>query len=312
MSMQPIQKIIWAVDAFSEDTALQLKLLRQLKNLADTIPVTIQPVMVLSPDQLNMPPNLFAELSESIEVTANKELVHLTEKHKVPGMQKPEILLSKNNSLRAAVEILNSYAKKTSADLVAVSTQSKKGVTHFLFGSFAETLILQSEIPIFVINPSLHNLKRNKSILFPTDLSEASRVALEEVIKMAQERKFSVVLFNRVEYHNQFAVPDFDAGAYTTFLENNVVVRKQDLEALSEYARGKGVKIEWRLDESLGSSVSEAIVTVAKKMRVNLIAMASRSGPIASTILGSTTRSVVRSASCPIWVLRPGPGSGEI
>ena len=44
---------------------------------------------------------------------------------------------------------IRNFAKKINADLVALPTQSKKGLSHFLFGSVAEDVTNHIECPIW-------------------------------------------------------------------------------------------------------------------------------------------------------------------
>jgi nucleotide-binding universal stress UspA family protein len=67
-----------------------------------------------------------------------------------------------------------------------------------------------------------------------------------------------------------------------------------------------GAKTEFVLDESIGpplGTIAERISDLASKIQADAIALASRTGPIASSLIGSTTRQVVRISPCPVWVL---------
>lgn len=82
--------------------------------------------------------------------------------------------------------MLLNYAHESNADLIAVSTLSRKGATRFLFGSFAETLVLQSDIPVLILSPKTQFAGPLSEILFPTDLGETSKETLERVAEMAK------------------------------------------------------------------------------------------------------------------------------
>lgn len=299
-----VKKILWAVDAFTEDTALQLKLANQLKLWTKSASrVEIEPVTILSPDQLGMTVDLFVQQIKNVEERATENIEKVSQKLKIAGMLPPRVLFSNTVSLRQAIQVFLDYARRSHADVIAVGTQSRKGVTHFLFGSFAETLILHSDIPIFIINPKLHNLKKQNSILFATDFSPLSEKAFDRVLEMAKERKMSVTVFNRVEYVTEYTLPSLSAPAYEMYRKNDTAERQKSLIRLVSIAKEKGVKADWVLDEKSGKPPFDAITSTAKKLRVGMIAMAAQTGPVASVILGSTTRQVLRYAGCPIWVI---------
>ena len=85
--------------------------------------------------------------------------------------------------------------KKTKADAIAVSTHSKEGMDHFLLGSFAETLIHHSTIPVIAVNPRTKPHASCKNILFPTDLSAESRKAFLKMIPLAKSWEAKVTVF---------------------------------------------------------------------------------------------------------------------
>jgi nucleotide-binding universal stress UspA family protein len=51
-------------------------------------------------------------------------------------------------------------------------------------------------------------------------------------------------------------------------------------------------------------SVTESILIHAKEKKAKFIIMAAESGPVASALLGSITRQILRTAPCPVLVCR--------
>ena len=175
---------------------------------------------ILTPEQLNIPTGLFEVQSQDAQAIAEERMGKIVEGLKAYQVLPPKVIFSGNISIKFAIAALVSYAKREKADLIAVSTHSKKAVTRFLFGSFSESLILQSDVPTFLISPKMHELKKLSRILYPTDLSEASRDTLETVVCFAKERGVSITLFHKVEYVNAYGVPGFQSPEiYTEFLE---------------------------------------------------------------------------------------------
>jgi nucleotide-binding universal stress UspA family protein len=48
---------------------------------------------------------------------------------------------------------ITNYAKEYKVDLIAISTHGHSGVRHILFGSVAESVVRDSEIPLLIIRP---------------------------------------------------------------------------------------------------------------------------------------------------------------
>lgn len=300
------RKILWAMDAFAEDEVLDRKTAHILKAWASASSPSIEPVTVLSPDQLKMPSTFFSDQSEDVVEHVTKELNTRVGKLGVPGLKEPKVLISVDVSLRNAVDKLIHHAKKWGAELIVISSHSQKSVSHFLFGSFAETLVLQSDVPVFIVTPRMHEIRKVEHIFFPTDLSAAARTAMEEVLPIARDWNARLTLFHKVDFVTRFTLPSFQTGSlYADYLAEDVAWRKRELGQWAEDARKTGVEVDVKVDETSGKGIWESILERVAHLNGVIIAMASQTGPVSSAILGSTTRQVIRQATCPLWVIHP-------
>jgi len=304
------QQIVWAVDAAMEDKALFQKTVKALQAWSKDAPVVIEPVYILSPDQVRLPEGMFGEVHDDLQTIQRKNLDKLLSKVKLPGLQPLSVVVSPNYSLRSAVHELILHARETKATLIAASTLSKKGVSRFLFGSFAETLVLQSEIPVFLVSPKTEPVKAIRHILFPTDLSEKSREVFNRVVAIAAEHRARLTVFHKVEYMNAFATPAFEPRIYQQCLDQDLARRRTELAKLAELARARKVPVDVVTD-TRGTSTVGAIVAAARKRKVDLIALASQTGPVTTALLGSVTRQLLRTSTTPVWVVHP-DARGEI
>jgi nucleotide-binding universal stress UspA family protein len=305
MSDHTINRIVWAVDALAEDRALQLKMAKALKTLTQGSSDVVEPVYLLSPDQLRLAPSLFEEESQNLRATAEGRLTALLKKAQWPQLLPPTLLVSVDYSLRMAVQTLLTHAHRTGADAIAVSTFARKGVTRFLLGSFAETLILQSDLPVFVVSPHTQLPKRFKDVIYPTDLSQKSNDIYNDVTTLAQKLAAKITVFHNVEYYTPYMAEVYaSVPAYEAFLEGDIDRRKSAAEELKKRAEKMGVKTEIKITEK-AKSTSGAITTLGKKMPASIIAMASQTGPVASAIMGSVTREVLRQSTVPLWIVHP-------
>ncbi|MBI1860255.1 MAG: universal stress protein [Deltaproteobacteria bacterium] len=303
--MAEIKRIVWAVDPIAEDMRLQVKCSHILKTMLKATQAEIDPVFVLSPDQLKMSSAFFPAQVSDFRVEAEKRLSQYLKKVKIPNVKVATVLVSNDLSLRSAVHALISYAKSHHSDMIVCSTMARKGMSRFLLGSFAETLIMQSDIPVLLVSPKTVEATKFKEILVPTDFSDKSKETLKRVAALASQMGSKVVLFHQVEYLTQYTLDQFGAvPAYQKYVDDDVKQREQTGAKWCEELQARGVKAECVLNKK-GSFAADAILAQAKKRKSSIIAMASQTGPVASVLLGSVCRQVIRAAQCPVWVIHP-------
>jgi len=56
----------------------------------------------------------------------------------------------------ATADAIAKYALDINADLVAVGTHGRSGLSRALMGSIAERVVLRSEVPVIVVRPGMH------------------------------------------------------------------------------------------------------------------------------------------------------------
>ncbi|WP_315359336.1 universal stress protein [Neisseria bacilliformis] len=83
-----------------------------------------------------------AVLAEALEITNGAE----------PGITGVNThLLLANKGAREMAQELVDYADKQGADLLVLGTHGRTGLMHLLMGSFAETVMRQSHLPLLII-----------------------------------------------------------------------------------------------------------------------------------------------------------------
>ena len=81
-------------------------------------------------------------LSEAVEITNDAE----------PGISGVNThLLLANKGARETAQELVDYASQQGADLLVLGTHGRTGLMHLLMGSFAETVMRQSHLPLLII-----------------------------------------------------------------------------------------------------------------------------------------------------------------
>lgn len=296
-------KIIWAIDILSEDKKPQQVAVDFIKGISRQTDLKTRPVYVIRlGDQVG-------SLSHGDGKKVFLENVKGAMARKLAGvklpLEAPLPLLQKGLYLRSDVDALVSAAKKEKADLILVNTHARKGLSRFWMGSFAETLMHHSSVPVLFLNPNYKPTGSIKTILFSTNLAPESQKALLKVAALTKRLKAELVLYNNIEYF--VATPGLsftETMVFSQDIEKDIEQRKKKLNQLAQKVSAKhGIKVKVILDEK-DLRVSEGIQKLAKKTPQCLIAMVSQTGPLLSALAGSSTRKVVRESINPVLVLR--------
>ncbi|NBX83263.1 universal stress protein [bacterium] len=219
--------------------------------------------------------------------------------------EEPVPILQKGIYLRSDIDALVSESKKQKADFILVNTHARKGLSRFWMGSFAETLMLHSQLPVLFLNPHSSPLPQVKTIVVPTQLTPGSDKALNRIAEFAKRLEAQLVLYNNVEYF--VTTPELaftETMVFTQNIQKEVKQRKKSLDQIaSKLSKKHGLKVKTLVDEK-ELRVSDGIIRAAKKHPGCLIAMTAQTGPVLSVLVGSTTRRVVREATVPVMVFR--------
>jgi nucleotide-binding universal stress UspA family protein len=297
------KKIIWAIDPYGgtsfQSSAASLARLLSLHNDVEVVYVRGRSGFPAETE----PAAIRFGLS-SAETQLRKILGELKFKPRRP----PQILAHGSPYVRSDVRTLVRYAKKVKADAVLVSTNARSGLVRQALGSFSETLVLESAIPIMIVHPKAKADSKPGTILFPTDFSDHSWKAFQQVVSFAKTTGAKVTIFH--QYQGEFqSVPEgvsyFTGGRWLKgdrLLDDDLQKVKSKLSKWIDWTEKQNVPCHHVIQ--FGSeNIADATLELAKKERPWMIAMATVTGPIAATFLGSNARWIVRSADYPVWVL---------
>lgn len=315
MKSKEIRRIIWAIDPFEDSDEIQRNIVLTLQTISkacasDNGP-EIEPLYALSPDQVNFPRDYAAHFIETYKPTAQKALEQkLSQFSDLPKLLPPRVLLHQRFSLRSLVQHFTHYAESTATDLIVVGTHGRKGLSRLLLGSFAESLLLQSKIPILVVGTHSQEKMNFERILFASDLEgQPTETSFPHLLKIAKQMKSEITLLHAIP--RPFG-PAFQSGVYLfsgawatipNFLEEEGKKQLERAQLWKNEAKKEKVELRTVVDVDTSGIVS-SILRQAEQLQSGLIVMEAKSGPIASTIVGSLTRQVIRQAPCPVWVMR--------
>lgn len=307
-----MKKIIWSFDPFEEKDTNKKNVLTVLEAVAGKGEYQIEPVYVLSPQEYELESRHFklnptAYMKQHI-TPLQKVIDSYLEDLNVPSLLPAQILLENTPSLSKTVMALVTYARQSNADLIAVGTHARHGLPRLFLGSFAETLMLESKIPMLVIGPHAGTAKIGR-ILFATDFGWTSEALFAKVVALARDQRAQITLFHSIPRPVDAIVESsvfLISGGYPSFpdfVAENESEKRKLADRYVESARKQDVQVELKFD-SQRNSVTEAILEAADKSSSSMIAMAAESGPVASALVGSIARQVVRGARCPVWIMR--------
>ncbi len=300
------KKWILAVDPFSDlDVSRAITF---AKNLAEQSGARLRGVYVLAPESLNWTGEFSGPWMNRYLPFAKEKASQVSQKFGV----EIDVVPCQASGLRPSVRALVKHAKRWRADMILLSTHARTGVERWTLGSYAETLILSSTIPVMVINPT-HTLPSViKKILVPTDLSRKSERFVVSLTNFAKTTGAKVELFYK---QSDPLDPMIQQGVYAvgggwvsvqSYLDTEIDDRKKQLQKLCKALEAKGVKASISFGDPT-SSLVESINKCAKDQKVDMIALLTQAGPLEAAVLGSVARGLVRSSPIPVLIKGGGP-----
>jgi universal stress protein A len=144
-----------------------------------------------------------------------------------------------------------------------------------------------------------------KNILVPTDFSQYSDMALQEAVDVASKYNAKVVLLHVIDENIQQCAADYClTNEVLSQLENETLsASKERLQKeVSSLKEKQAVEIDFDIKRG---SPAKTILEEQQQKGIDLIVMSphGRSGVI-KNLMGGVTDKVVRSAHCPVMVVR--------
>jgi len=206
----------------------------------------------------------------------------------------------------ACAEILQ-QAIDRKADLIVMGTHGRTGFRHVLLGSVAEKIIRNASCPILVVPPHAPDVGGDasavfKRIVYATDFSKPSHLALTYALRLAQEADARLTLLHAIE---------FPQALHDVTLPKGAEVDQLHAIAEAEYLRRLRVLVpaQARMYCTVSARVSEgkparAILQVANHEQADLIVMGVQGrGTVDLMVFGSNAHAVIREAGCPVLVV---------
>lgn len=212
-------------------------------------------------------------------------------------------------TLESKASTLSNLAKRARVEWVTLQTRANSGARRMVMGSFAETFLLNSSVPTLLLPPSAHALKKPRHLLFASDLSEASLDAFKAMAPMLSDMQLRISLLYCLEIPLDFSQLFQSKEKNRVEADKLIRAAKPQVEEESQdflrVARSYKFKIKLKIaSDSYVSSKAQVILGVADELNVDCIALASTTGRLKTSMVGATSRNVVRGATCPVFVYR--------
>jgi nucleotide-binding universal stress UspA family protein len=194
-------------------------------------------------------------------------------------------------------------ARSVGADLIALTTHGRRGLSHLLMGSVAENVVRNSSVPVLLTRPGLARPRKPlERILVPIDGSNESKQVCETVRRLVARATVEVILLQVLE---PMVVGDVIAGIDPIGISDTLPHPVSDLDTLARELEREGFKVRVIV---VSGSAPRQILEQAKGLDADMIAMttAGRKG-LARILMGSVSVDVLRHADRAVLLHRIGP-----
>lgn len=305
-------RIIWAIDAFEDNRELNKSMASFVDAIYNSTHAEIEPLYLLRENELIIPtyevPSWVADHSNNAESLFREVLAD----YRLPFIKTPKVIPHSSQSHSGAAQILADYALKTHADLIIAGSHSRKGLQRFLLGSFTESLLMESEIPVCVLNSEFKKVTNSRVILYPTEFGEHAKENFRHTLKLAKKLNSEIILLHAIErpieslfdLNTNPRVYNYKGQMLTLeqIVENQIETMARRAQLWINWAQKEGVQAHYLIDSTF-KPIDDLILNAVQTHNADLVVMEAQSGPLGATLLGSLTRSITRKATCPVYVL---------
>lgn len=301
-----MKNIVWCIDP-NDSVICKDEIVKALKAFTIGMShVKITPLYVLSSKSTQLSRFTQTSIVEKLLPWANKQLENFMLNYKSCGLQfnEPVVIFNSKHSARHDVLTAVEFSEKLNAETIFCTAHSKKPWT---LGSFTETLVLKSKIPIFLIQPKSKSFEQFENIMFPTDFSSSSKNALEALAPVVKKWGAQIHLVHQMLSPID---PIVDSGVLTMgggwtspekYTESIKDYSQQELNSMQAICNKHNVECSSHLLES-SSFFTQDIIDFADEKDMQLMVLSSTADDLLSVIVGSNCRELIRSSKIPVWI----------
>ena len=285
-------RILWPIDAFDESNTALASMAVLLKSLVGRFDVQIQPIYVLGPDQTSLPYQLFRKWAQEYVIEAKALLDDKMRSVNIPGTMEPVVLLERMGSTRTSIAKLLAYAKQHRFHLIATSTHGRRGISKMLFGSFAETLLQLTDIPMLISNSNVKPSAAIKQLVVSVKFPFLYKFSFDQTAEIGRALRCGLRIYHYREEHPT-VLKASTQKVLTDHVKKARQVAQKSASVLAQRAECRGAQAECILDSG-EKDVSEAIVSSVQKPTQELLVLFGHRQLCDSGDYGATIREIVR------------------
>lgn len=203
-----------------------------------------------------------------------------------------KVLFEPGASQTAVADRLIDAAISAHADTLAVYKHTR-GLRRLYLGSFTETVLHRSPLPVLVMNPGTEAPRKMRRILFATDLTVRAKHAYAQLLSMAKACRAAVTVFHAAD---PFLIRGANPGRYIDRLN-------RQLATYVDMGEAAGIEVQTVTDSHF-SGVEELVLRHAASLRADLVVVAAQKRLLSGMLLGSVTRRLVRDSRTPVLVMK--------
>jgi nucleotide-binding universal stress UspA family protein len=202
---------------------------------------------------------------------------------------------------------ITDHARRHKAEMIVIGTHGHGAVVRFFLGSVADRVLHEASCDVIVTKQPKGKVKHPKKrakpftrILFPTDFSDTSKLALKRATSLTEDMDAEL-----------FVLHTIDDTLISTHVaeERHIILKELRTHALAEMRKQLPADLMNNF-ETIGAvkrgDPGKQIAAYAETHHCDLIVMGThgRTG-IGRALIGSVADKVVRRAKCPVYLIRP-------
>lgn len=202
--------------------------------------------------------------------------------------------------------VIVDQALTAKADLIVMGTHGHRGFQRLMLGSVTESLLRTAPCPVLTVPPNERTAASQVTftrVLCAVDFSPSSLQAVGFAVDLARQAEGRVTLVSALEWlaeEEPRSLAHFNVPEFRGLLARNT---EDQLRAL---AAGESSQTSSAIETLVVfGRAHRQILRVAEEQSVDLIVMGAQGrGGLSLALFGSTTQQVVRSAACPVLIVR--------
>jgi nucleotide-binding universal stress UspA family protein len=244
------------------------------------------------PEFITLPPQYFEALRSSAQQNLEDETSALRRR----GLDVGEDLV-----IGPAVDGVLQAAARHDADLIVVGTRGRTGWKKLLLGSTAAKIVRDAPCPVLTVTPHAHDPRPFHIALVATDFSEEASFASKAATRLLWRVGTHKLVLLHV-YRVPSEVVELPVGMMEEAIRSGATKAGARLREGAAELGSPDVVVE---PMGMKGYPPEVILEQAATLGVDLIAMGTRGrSGLNPLVLGSTARSVIALAPCPVLTVR--------